>query len=76
MNENQECKKSDQLDPGTKILIGLKKVSEKLVEVSKAMKQLEALTCKLAQVINILAENYAFQLVGGIGDRVEGSEDE
>lgn len=73
--KNQECKKADQLDPESRNLIALKKVSEKLVEVSKALKQREALTSKLGQAIDIVAKSYAVLQVERIDEQLH-SKDE
>ncbi len=66
MDKNQECKKADQLDPEAINLIALKKVSEKLVEVTQALGQLQLLTDKLAQAVDIVAKKYAVLQAEGI----------
>ena len=70
MDKNQECKKTDQLDLETRNLIALKKVSENLGEVSKALNQCHLLTDKLVQVVDVVSKSYALEVVEGINERL------
>lgn len=82
MDKNEECKRTDQLDPGTRNLVALQAVSAKLGDVSKALNQCQVLTNKLAQVVDGIAKNYAALQVKNImeldrlDEQFEGSKDE
>jgi hypothetical protein len=70
MDKNQECKKTEQLDPDSRNLIALKKVSEKLGEVSKSLKGCQEVTDRLVLIVNAVSKSYALQVVKGIDERL------
>lgn len=73
--KNEECKRTDQIDPGTRNLVALQTVSTKLCDVTKALNQLQLLTGKFGQVIDVVAKSYAVLQVEGIDEQLH-SKDE
>lgn len=76
MDKNEECKRTGQLDPGTRNLVALQTVSAKLCDVTKALNQLQLLTGKLSQAIDIVAKRYAVLQVERIDEQLDGNKDE
>ncbi len=70
MNKNEECKRTVQLDPESRNLVGLKAVSDRLGEVSEALNQCQLLTNKLIQAVDGIAKSYAILHVERVDEQL------
>lgn len=66
MGKNGGGKRTDQMDAKALNLIALKKIGKKLVDVSTALIQIQLVTGKLAQAVDIVAKRYAVLQAEGI----------